>query len=325
MKFTRLHLAALSLGLAIVGTMALPNQADAQRGQGGGQGRQGGGGFGGGRGGFGGGGFGGFGQGRGGFGGGMFGNNDPTRSVTTTLIQREDVQGELGVSAAQREKIQAAQQGMRQAGQRVMQESGIDFQAMRDPNLDPQKRQELMAQMREKMGQMREKMQAAQKESEDNAKKEIDASLTPTQRKRLAELELQYRGPLALADDTVAKQFNVTPEQQREIGNVLTEYRNGQQKVGEEMRSKMPQPGGGGQGFNREEMQKVFEDMQKSQERVKKASEDKVVALLNASQKSAWTAAKGKAFTFKSQEFGFGGRGQGRGQGRGGAPTPPPF
>ncbi len=292
MKFTRLHLAALCMGLAIVGTMTLPNTADAQRGQaGGGQGR---------------------GQGRGQGGGGMMGMGrggmfgDPLQSNANQLLQREDVQGELAINGTQKEKMQSAQQqsgqNMRQKMQQKMQESGIDFQG--GGNMTPEQRQQMMQTMQE----VRKTMAADQQ-------KQMDEVLTAPQRKRLAELDLQFRGSLALGEETVAKKFSLTPDQQREVGNIMTEYRTGQQETMQAMGGGRGRGGVGGNDAGAPPDPAVFqtrmEEGRKAMDRVKKASGDKIVALLSDSQKAAWKAAQGKLFTFKqiTPQIGRGGGG----------------
>lgn len=277
MRFTRLHLAALSLGLAIVGTTVLSNSADAQRGQaGGGQGRGQGGGWMGGM-------------------GGMFGNNDPLQSNANQLLQREDVQGELGISGAQREKMQAAQQQGMQNMRQKMQSGGFDREAMR--NATPEQRQEMVQKMQTLRQEISKSMAADQQ-------KQMDEVLNASQRKRLAELDLKFRGPLALGEEAVGKKLNLTPDQQREIGNILTEYRTGQQEAMQAMR---PNRGGGGNDgggqpgqFDPAAMQTRIEEGRKAMDRVKKGSSDKIVALLTDSQKAAWKAAQGKPFAFKT-------------------------
>lgn len=308
MKFTRLHLAALSVGLAFVGTMALPNSADAQRGQAGGEQPQGGGGRGQGR------GQGGGGFGRGGMMGGMFSNTDPIQNSASQLLRREDVQNELALNGTQKEKMQANRQ---QGGQNIrqkMQESGIDFRGMGD--MTPEQRQEMM----QKIQTMR---QGIEKTMASDQQKQIDEILTAPQRKRLAELDLQYRGPLALGEEAVAKRFNLTPDQQREVGNVVTEYRTGREEA---MRAVFPNRRGGGgnnagggqpgQPGQFEQLDPVaaqarLEESRKSIDRIKKGSSDKIVALLSDSQKAAWKAVQGKPFVFKQIASQFGGRGGG--------------
>jgi hypothetical protein len=128
----------------------------------------------------------------------------------------------------------------------------------------------------------------------------IESVLTPAQNKRLGELDLQFRGPLALSDDQVAAKMGLSPDQQRQLSNIIAEYRNGQQEV---MRSMMGRGGQGGNPGERPDPQAMrarFEEMQKETERLKKASADKVVAMLTAQQKQTWKTLQGKPFTFRT-------------------------
>ncbi|MCS6775993.1 MAG: Spy/CpxP family protein refolding chaperone [Chloroherpetonaceae bacterium] len=244
------------------------------------------------------GGFGGFGGGpfgRGGMmGGGMF-NMDPTQSSKIMLLQRDDVRTELGISARQREQ-------MDQERQKAMEEMRnnrppFDFQSLQ--GLSPEER-------RAKMQELREQMMPQMRAMGEQMAARMEAVLTPAQQKRLAELDLQWRGPLALGDEKVASKVGLTPDQQRQIANILNEFRTGQMEV---MRNAMGdfRPGGRGQGepggppqFNPEEMRARFEATQREVQRIRKASEDKVVALLTAQQRQTWKTLQGKAFTFRT-------------------------
>ena len=310
---------AAASAIALFLGATVPSHAQDQgtgQGQGQRQGRRGGQG----RGGAGGGGFGGgggqFGRGGGQFGrGGMMGggfNSDPTMSAKMMLLQRDDVRSELGISAKQREQMDQEQQKAREEMRN--QRPAFDFQSLQ--NMSPDER-------RAKMEEIRTQMQGQMRSFNDQMMTKIEAVLTPAQQKRLSELDLQWRGPLAVADEKVGEKLSLSPDQQRSVGNIVTEYRTGQQEV---MRNAMGnfRPGGRGQGgpggqgaqggapggapgaggappqFNPEEMRARFEATQKEVEKIKKASADKVVTLLSAPQKQTWKGLQGKAFTFRT-------------------------
>jgi exonuclease VII large subunit len=289
-----LTLATASAVALFLGTV-LPSHAQDQ-----GQGRRGGQGRGQGRG----GGFGGGQFGRGGMmGGGMF-NTDPTASSKLMLLQRDDVRSELAISARQREQMEQEQQKAREEMRNNRPQ--FDFQSLQ--NLSPEER-------RAQMEKMREQMQGQMRAFSEQMTTKIEAVLTPAQQKRLSELDLQWRGPLALVDSKVASHIRLTPDQQRQVTNILTEYRTGQDEVRRSVFGNFgpggrgPGAGGPGQGnpggggrpqFNPEEMRARMETMQKEMDKIKKASSDKVVALLSAQQRQAWKSLQGKAFTFRA-------------------------
>jgi len=237
-------------------------------------------------------------------------NGDPTQSAKLMLIQRDDVRSELVISAKQREQMDQEQQKAREE----MRNNRPDFSQFQ--NLSPEER-------RAKMEEFRNQMQTQMRTFNDQMTAKIEAVLTPAQQKRLGELDLQWRGPLALADDKVSALVRLTPDQQRQVGNILNEYRTGQQQVMQNAfqgfgRGPGAGPGGGqgggqgadaggGQGgqrpqFNPEEMRTRMENAQKEVEKIKKASADKVVALLAPEQKQIWKAAQGKIFIFRQVE-----------------------
>ena len=140
-------------------------------------------------GGFGGPGFGGFGMGGMGFGGNM----------SSMLLRAPKVQEELGLTEAQKTKIQAVmKEGM---GERP------DMGALRD--LDEEQRKAKMAEFMEK-AQARAKKMA----------KDLDEILKPEQRKRLKQIGLQFRGVSALRDKEVATELGLSTEQQDKIAEI---------------------------------------------------------------------------------------------------------
>lgn len=259
---------------------------------------------------------GGFGRGGMGFGGGpMMGNNNPLQSNPMGLLQRVEVQKELGLSVRQKEQITELQTGsrdmMRQRMGQVFQ--GQDFQNMR--NLSREERQ---AKMQEMQPQIQAAMAAFQGELSDKMK-EI---LTPEQMTRLHQLDLQRRGPLSLADAKVADEIKLAPANRTEVAKIVADY---QQQTGEVMRAAFQGAQASGQF---PDFQSKLSPVKQKMDKTKKTAEASVVALLSDEEKAAWTAAQGDPFTFRADpvvprpNFPGGGRqGGGRGQ-RGGAGAP---
>lgn len=267
------------------------------------------------------------GGGRGGFGGfgapfgmgRMGGMNDPTRSSAMMLLQRDDVQSHLMITARQREALQDMQNKAMTEFQQKMQANRPDFQSLR--NLSPEERQT-------KIQEMQQQMQQTMQSFQEDLDKKTEAILKPAQVKRLHELDLQWRGPLAIADPKVGDQLDLSQEQKGKLGEILTEFRTKQQEA---MRSAFggfggrgrrnrnnngdpngnangdPNAGAGQQDGNAppqrpdpQQMQARFAEAQKEIEKIKKESSAKVLELLAPEQKQKWDDLVGKKFTFRA-------------------------
>jgi hypothetical protein len=160
-----------------------------------------------------------------------------------------------------------------------------------------------------------ERREAATKETV----KKVEEILLPPQVSRLKEISLQVRGTRALSDPQVVKELGITQEQQDQLA-----------KVGEEARER-----GRGlyEGINfRESSEQEREAIRAKGEALRKESNEKTLAVLNAGQREKLEKLKGKPVSFDIAEvqrgmFNFGGRGgpgaPGGGQGRpGGDGTP---
>ncbi|WLD14617.1 hypothetical protein [Planctellipticum variicoloris] len=220
----------------------------------------------------------GFGGGRGGFGG--FGGGG-----AAGLIAMEAVQKEIGVSTEQVEKIQTA---IRELG------GGRGPGGGDRPNF-----QEMSEEERTKF------FEEMRKQGEERAKKAeeiLKANLDAKQLARLEELRIQREGAGALARTEVAAKLKLTDDQKEKIKEALAS-------------AQVDLRGGGGGGFDREAMQKRFEEARAKRE---KANAD-ALAVLTADQKTAFDGLQGAKFEFPA----FGGRGGPGGQG-GGRPGRPP-
>ncbi len=143
---------------------------------------------------------------------------DPGVSNTSNLLTRSDVRNELVLNGRQTEAIAALSSGYPAAmmqgimttvisSMQKMQQDGVnmDFRTM-----TPDDRQQMFTQMRDKAT---ESMFAVQADQD----KKAEASLTPAQLKRLHELDLQWRGPLALTEEKLADKVNLTSEQRAKV------------------------------------------------------------------------------------------------------------
>lgn len=158
---------------------------------------------------------------------------------------------------------------------------------------------------------MREKMTAATKEITSK----VEGVLTPEQKKRLKEIQIQAQGTRALTSEDVAKALNITEEQKKKIEEIREANRPQFGRGG--------QPGGGGERPSLERMQEQ-----------QKETEAKILDVLTAEQKTSFEAMKGKKFDMPRPTFGGGnrpggerrpgGEGAPRPEGGGDAPKPAP-
>ncbi len=284
------------------------------------------------------GGFGGFGgaQGGAGFQGGpgqrgMNGLNivDPSRSAVMQLLQRDDVRTELLITAQQREQLDALRTSSQQELQTKMREA---FQNMRqqqqngqgnpnnnvDPNADP------ATQRQQRRQQMQTTMQSVQTSVQEDQDKQLAKILTPKQLQRLHELDLQWRGPMALVDPKVGDPFMLTPQEHTTVTSTEQDYRQAQRDAMRTMFAGMPGFGRRGQGNangaqanpnapngqpnanaqpqpppTQEELQARRDAAQKQIDKALKTDGDKVLAALTPEQKQHWTQLLGRPFTFR--------------------------
>jgi hypothetical protein len=134
------------------------------------------------------------------------------------LLQREDVQEDLGLNDDQKGKLTDIQSGMRDRFMKIFTESGVSFEEMRTPE------------GRKKMEPMMAKVQA-------DLKNEIDGILTPAQSKRLMEIFIQMEGNKAVNNADVAKEVKLTDEQKAGIKKLQEKVQEAMRGLGEMMRN----------------------------------------------------------------------------------------
>jgi Spy/CpxP family protein refolding chaperone len=219
------------------------------------------------------------GGGRGGFGGpGGFGGGS-----LLDLARIEAVQKEIEAVDDQLKGIEKLSEEMRAArGDRQRPDFG---------NMSEAEREKAMAEM----GARREKEAATA-----NAK--LAEILLPPQIERLEQISLQIRGTSALSDPKVAAKLSLTEDQKKKLEAAATANR-------EAMRQAF-QGGNRDQNQDREKMRAKFQEL-------RKAADEKVLAVLTADQKAAFEKLKGAAFTMP-EGAGRGPQGGRRGGGQGG-------
>ena len=220
---------------------------------------------------------------------------NPATSSFGVLLSRDDVKTELALSQVQNEQLTAEQtKGMQQMREKIT--SNLpDFKAMADLSDDERK-----SKMEEFQSKIKEVAEAGQVTMAQDMEKKAETILKPEQLKRLKELDLQWRGPLALGDAKVAEKFALTKEQKPKVAAMLTDYQKQQTETISAAFSGF-KPGAGGPP-DRTEMQAKMTKAQADIEILRKAQGEKVLPLLTEEQKTAWTAAQGKPFKFRKTE-----------------------
>ena len=228
---------------------------------------------------------------------------DPGVSAIRTLLKRDEVKTEIVLSQRQGEQLTEietkAQTDARQT--QAPQYDAAAIGALKD--LSDEERDAKMKEMAAKVKEARQANDAAVSAEVD---KKIETVLRKEQVVRLRQLDLQWRGPLALSDKKVADRFNLTPEQRTKVGTLMTEYKKSQNdmlaKTFASMKPAAPEPGAPPARPDTAAIEKKVMEMQDELEKVQAAQGDKILALLTDEQKAAWTAAQGAKFSFRKAE-----------------------
>jgi hypothetical protein len=229
-----------------------------------------------------------------------FGAVDPSHYKALPLLLRSDVRGELGISIAQREAIDDLVKKDTPLGG-----PGRPIRIEARGDTDP-----------------REQLQKMIAESLDSSNKAAEAILRPAQIKRLRELDLRWRGALALGDRIVAEFLELTPEQREQAAELLQEYRQKQQEITMEVyKDFMQTQENSDKGDNGEERRAVavrlripdrqemtpeqrakFDSMDEKIEKIRKEQNAKALALLTPEQATKWKQMQGKAFAYRAHD-----------------------
>lgn len=210
---------------------------------------------------------------QGGFGRGGF-------DVVSMVTSNTDLQSELKVTDAQKEKLKAIADKEAETRKKA-------FEGFKGG----------------KGGFDKDRFAEFQKAREEN-RKAIESILTADQKKRAKEIQLQADGVRAFADEEVAAQLNLNETQKSKIKGIGEDYRK---DAGELF--------GRGGGFDRE---KAAENAKK-REKLSKAAMADIEDVLTDEQRSKWKTMIGAPFDTSKLNRGFGGRGGfggGKGKGR---------
>ncbi|MCW3098652.1 MAG: Small-conductance mechanosensitive channel [Chthonomonadaceae bacterium] len=238
-----------------------------------------------------------------GFAGQASGGVDPTHSAAMQLLQRIDVRNEIGLDLKQQNALDDLRTKSQQEFQTTLQ-TNIQ-ESMKALQNVPQDQQQ--GQIQNRMDQFATTIQSFQGDLD----KRTEAILRPKQVTRLHELDLRWRGPLALCDPTVAATLKLTPDQTNKVNPLVKEYMDGQQKAMTQVMTPALAPNGNGQDGGAATPQERMLQMQKKMydamhskemEKAKTEIEAKLLDLLTPAQKDQWTSMKGAKFTFRKTE-----------------------
>ncbi len=198
-------------------------------------------------------------------------------NTTNAVLSNKDLQEELKVTDAQKEKFKGVTEKQTAAFKKNM-------EAYKEAGGD-----------KEKMKELREGGQKDAEKLNDEIKKVVEETLTSDQKKRLAQIDLQVKGMRAFSDEKIAKDLSIADGQASKIKGVMEEYAKDSKELGF----------GGGKG----DKEKSAEN-QKKREKLTKAAMADVDEVLTAEQKAKWKEMVGAPFdTAKLRQGGFGGFG----------------
>jgi hypothetical protein len=214
----------------------------------------------------------------------------PMMSYEKSLLKREDVQNELYLYSLQKEFLtEFVNQTPGQVAARSIQ------------NMPPVKYVDITKLSEEERKQwvteIGQQALVQTKKFMEDEKREVESVLRPEQKKRLHELDLQWRGILALSDSRVADEINLSAENRKKIGDILADFEV--QRINLISRAAQEHKKNGG---SEQEFMSDF-DNSKSPLYQKRQSlfqefEEKVFKLLSDAEKERWREATGKPFAF---------------------------
>jgi hypothetical protein len=233
-----------------------------------------------------------------------FGMIDPAYRNIAGLLQRNDVRSEIVLSSKQREEMEAVAKEEKASPPKPLK---FEFKSQDGPGSPEEMREKVEKQMRDIFS-----------STMDERNKKVEAVLRADQLRRLLELDVQWRGPLALVDPKLADKVELSDEQRQKIQALYQEYRTTQNKImGEAMKefTETQEDNNSEDGNVRRSVsvrvripdekdmtpkqRALIEKRDKDIEEARKTLGEKALALLTPDQKQAWQSLQGKKFTFR--------------------------
>jgi len=210
------------------------------------------------------------------------------RTANVALLQDKRVQTDLKISEAQRKKMNTHAEWFNKEAEKIRQAWVKSAQGKNPPPAPPQA-----------------KMQAL----EQSLKSRVFKELSQTQIKRLREITVQQAGVLALLDDSVAKKIGLSATQ---VSALKARFKSNAEKaqklqtaainpINAKYKDKKPKDQKEAQALQAQygkEIQAAAKKIEPQITKLRKEFETFVGTTLSASQKSAWSALKGKPFSF---------------------------
>jgi len=221
---------------------------------------------------------------------------DPTHSTEWVLLMaHKEVGTEIGLDDHQREALADLQA---KSHDEIL--SRMRAAAAGNPEEANETPEEHRAQFQQRMAQQRAYMESFPAEMAKRA----EGVLKSAQVKRLRELDLQWRGPLALADPKVADALKLSSEQRDKVAAVLRDYQAAVVNI--RMQARPGFNGAGTVGASQtapappsvEEIRARMTKAQKEIDQARQEAGEKTLAVLSPEQQKRWQQMLGKPFAF---------------------------
>jgi Spy/CpxP family protein refolding chaperone len=204
-------------------------------------------------------------------------------NVNTLVLSNKDLQEELKVTDAQKEKFKESSEKLAELNKK----RGTAF---KDAGGDKDKLKEAFAELTKESEKVNEEI-----------KKVVMDTLSPDQMKRLKQIGYQAKGIRAFSDEEIAKELKITEAQSSKIKGIMEEYAKDSKELGGGFGG--GGKGGGGKGFDKEK----FAENQKKREKLTKAAMADIDDALTDDQKKQWKEMTGAPFDTTKLRGGFGG------------------
>ncbi|HLV79789.1 MAG TPA: hypothetical protein VKT32_05880 [Chthonomonadaceae bacterium] len=220
--------------------------------------------------------------------------DDPTHSMAWVLLSRKDVDTEIGLEDHQRTALAELQSKSREEILDRMRKAAAGN--AEETNESPEERR---LQFQQQMAQQRAFLEGYP----DEMAKRAEGVLKPSQARRLRELDLQWRGPLALADPKVAEAVKLSADQRDKVAATLQDYQAAVMNIRRQIVAGVRPTGNAPQAPptppSAEEMQARAAKARKEMDLARQEAAGKALAVLSAEQQKRWQQMLGKPFTFQ--------------------------
>ncbi|MDE2126072.1 MAG: hypothetical protein KGJ62_05740 [Armatimonadetes bacterium] len=248
--------------------------------------------------------------------GGPYGQKDPVRSHKFALLHRADVYAELSITSPEREKLDALE---------LASVEGVQAQIRLQVRKMGGYRGIPIEERRQVMADRRVKIENVVGNYIDNVDGQLAQILTPQQMERLDQIDLQWRGPLAIAAKSIGEQLKLSGPQRVAIDAAYNTFNTAEQTAIRYTMSPMqalmdannaktnggkPDAGGATQAlaatnplnsggtFDQAAAQKAVTAAQKNAAVVQAKEEAAVLQALSPEQLQTWHTMLGRKFSF---------------------------